>query len=345
MRHRQEALRRAVAASGLDALALFPGPLEQWVFGASDWRTAADLREDAPLRLASAEGIVPFPGSGQTLPLRKLGLAGFPSRTWLANLRRALPEAEWVDADGLLDAARSVKEPEEIERLRRAAELTDRCMEAVARNLRPGATMRDVELEIEFQGRRLGASAVSFPPACGFVHPSLGASDQIANAPADWPLQSGTVVFFDVGFVVDGYCSDWGRSVHLGAPPAATRKAYAALCEAMEETVAGIAPGQTRANDVYPALEAALDARGFGDDLRRRLGEARIVGHSIGVEVHERPWLGPSDGRRLEPGMVLAIEPKLWRPGEYYLRLEEMVLVTSRGAEFLTGFPRGLFEL
>ncbi|MEJ5171400.1 MAG: M24 family metallopeptidase, partial [Fimbriimonadales bacterium] len=133
--------------------------------------------------------------------------------------------------------------------------------------------------------------------------------------------------------------------IHLGPAPAETRAAYKALCEAMTEALGSIRPGATRACDVYPLVESALDRRGFGDDLRRRLGDSQTIGHSIGTEVHERPWLGPASPDPLVPGMVLAIEPKLWRPGRYYLRLEEIVHVREDGAEFLTRFPHDLFEI
>ncbi len=357
---RCEALRAALAERALDAAAIGPGPLAQWLLdGPLDWRGAPDLQPPDRLWLlpangplaafGSAEADAPAPRSDELrarLPRpRRLAVAGFPSATSLSGLRAAWPDADWTAGDDLADRLRAVKEPDEIAGLRRVAELTDECLLSVARELRPGLTMRDVELEIEFRGRRLGAEAVSFPPFCGFVHPSFGPSEGITNVPGDWPLGPGTAVCFDVGFVANGWCSDWGRSVHLGPAPAGTRDAYRALCESVAEAVAEIRPGDTRACDLYPMIERGLDRRGFGDDLRRRLGDSRVVGHSIGVEVHERPWLGPSSEEPLIPGMVLAIEPKLWRPGEYYLRLEEIVHVGETAAECLTRFPHELFEL
>ena len=83
---------------------------------------------------------------------------------------------------------------------------------------------------------------------------------------------------------------------------------------------------------------------GYGDYLRARLPTG-ILGHSIGIEVHEHPWIGPDCGEVLRTGMVLALEPKLWRAGEYYLRVEDVVLVGAQGSEFLTEFDRTLFQL
>jgi Xaa-Pro aminopeptidase len=91
-------------------------------------------------------------------------------------------------------------------------------------------------------------------------------------------------------------------------------------------------------------LEKTLDRLGYGDYLRARL-PMRNLGHNIGVEVHEPPWLSPEYDENLCKGMVMALEPKLWHAGEYYLRVEDIVLVGSKKTEFLTGFDRGLFQL
>lgn len=357
---RCEVLRAVLAERSLAAAAIGPGPLAQWLLDRPlDWRGAPDLQPPDRLWLLPVDG--PLAAFGAAQPgapaltadgLRscveapgRIAVAGFPSAASLGELRRAWPDADWTAGDDLADRLRAIKEPDELSGLRRAAELTDECLLAVVRELRPGQTMRGVELEIEFRGRRLGAEAVSFPPFCGFMHPPFGPAEGITNVPTDWPLRQGTAVCFDVGFVVEGWCSDWGRSVHVGPTPAETKAAYRALCESVREAVSEIRPGETRACEVYPMIERGLDRRGFGDDLRRRLGDSRIVGHSIGVEVHERPWLGPSSEEPLLPGMVLAIEPKLWRPGAYYLRLEEIAHLGESGAEFLTRFPHDLFEL
>ena len=221
----------------------------------------------------------------------------------------------------------------------------------VVGQIKEGVSQRDLMFEIESQARRSGASNVSFGPVAGFVEScSLTAflkanPNQVTDFPIDKGLVGSTAIFFDVGFVMDGYCSDWGRSVYWGKAPEHVKKAYAALSRAVVETVAGIQPESTKACDLYPAIEAQLDAYGFGDQLRARLGAVRTVGHQIGTEVHESPWLTPRFDEPLRPGMVMCIEPKLWLPGEYYLRFEEMVLVTETGAETLTNFDRALFEL
>ena len=262
----------------------------------------------------------------------------------------AIGSPELSDASQLLDHLRAIKEPEEIDRLRSVAKLTDDVMNTVIGSIRDGISQRDLMLEMEAQARRRGASDVSFGPWACFV--KSGSSDtqqslgeRVTSYPIDEGLVMNSAITFDVGFVMNGYCSDWGRSVYWGTPPDEVRKAYAALCESMVKTVGGMNDGDMRACDVYPTIEQHLDTLGFGDQMRARLGTVKVMGHQIGTEVHENPWLKPEQTEPLRAGMVLCIEPKLWVPGEYYLRLEEMVHITNAGAEFLTSFDRSLFEL
>jgi Xaa-Pro aminopeptidase len=120
--------------------------------------------------------------------------------------------------------------------------------------------------------------------------------------------------------------------------------AYEGLQRAVVETVDEMHEGSMRVCEIFDSIEASLDRDGYGDYLRARLPQ-RSVGHQIGVEVHEPPWLKPANRHLLEEGMVMCLEPKLWRDGEYYLRVEDMVLIRKEKAEFLTGFDRELFEL
>ena len=99
-----------------------------------------------------------------------------------------------------------------------------------------------------------------------------------------------------------------------------------------------------RVCDVFPIIEGFLDKDGYGDHLRARLSDG-TVGHQIGVEVHENPWLKPDNMQELQEGMVMCLEPKLWKAGEYYLRVEDMVLIHKNRAEFLTNYDREQFQL
>ena len=375
---RMARIQSEMAARDLDLVILGHCPSFQYLTGIPvDWRMAPDHRSAGDIVLVPREGgaILLESGDypvGRFEPSRTLrfgeiggwdealaeiasGLGSRPERLGLgaylpapavAAALKAFGYPETVDASRLLDKARAVKEPEEIEALRAAARLTDTVVMDVARWLREGVTQREVMLEIERRGRLAGASQVSFPPWACFVRSgSAPCGSELTDYPLDEGLSGRVAITFDVGFVLDGYCSDWGRSLYWGEPPAHAAAAYGALRRAVEDTVEEMGDGAMRACDVYPAIERRLDALGFGDRMRARLGANRVMGHQIGVEVHENPWLRPDFDEPLREGMVLCVEPKLWHPGEYYLRLEEMVLVGKTGGTFLTQFDRRLFGL
>lgn len=368
------ALRQKMAEEGCD-LAIFGGcPNYQYLTGdLSDWRQAPDHRQGGGDLFVFAEGA---PVIGCQRPPSWNGTSsvafadierGISYGDWVSSLIRSskpkkigiganLGQAthlalhscngtEIVDASHWLDEVRAIKEPEEVERMRAVAKLTDDAMLTVVKGLSDGMSMNDVALEIEMQGRRLGASGVSFGPFSGFMRLGAGQPDDIVNMPTTEGLRANTAICFDVGFVLDGYASDWGRSVYWGKCPSHISDAYKALVDSMIATVSLLHDGSMRACDVYPAVEKELDKRGFGEPMRRRLAEHKVMGHSIGVEVHEAPWLATTSQAPLREGMTIAIEPKLWVPGEYYLRLEEIVLVGKRSSEFLTNFDRSLFQL
>lgn len=275
------------------------------------------------------------------------GRVGLGDHVWgstLIEVARAFKGAKFRGAEALMDHLRMIKEPAEIELLRKVGKLTDEVMEKVISGVAEGVTQKELQLEIEMTGRKMGASDVSFPSTAGFVKSGSEPSDDPFDYPQDKGLVPGCSIAFDVGFVMDGYCSDWGRSMHWGPAGEEVSKGYEALMNAVVETVDKMHAGSMKVNDLYPSIEASLDRTGYGDRLRARLTTG-TVGHQIGVEVHESPWLKPENEHELEVGMVMCLEPKLWHAGEYYLRVEDMVLVKEDKAESLTDYDREQFQL
>jgi Xaa-Pro aminopeptidase len=275
---------------------------------------------------------------------RKVGMGDHVWGSTILEILRATKSADFYKAEGLMDHLRMIKDDGEIERLRKAARLTDQVMEATVPKIKLGATQRELAVEVESQGRRLGASDVSFPSTVGFVKSSSEVSPNPFTYPKEKGLVQGTSIAFDIGFVVDGYCSDFGRSFYFGHAGKEVKKGYEALQQSVLETVDKMRDSSMRVCDLFPALEKTLDRLGYGNYLRARL-PTRNLGHNIGVEVHEPPWLSPEYDENLCEGMVMALEPKLWHTGEYYLRVEDIVLVGSEKTEFLTNFNRELFQL
>lgn len=275
---------------------------------------------------------------------RNVGLGNHVWGSTITQIATLLKNPRFLRADGLMDDLRMIKDGEEIGRLRKTATLTDQVMEKVVPKIEKGVTQKELELEVELEGRRLGASDVSFPPTAGFVKSGSEVSRNPFTYPREKGLVAGTSVAFDIGFVVDGYCSDFGRSFHFGSASAEVKKGYEALQQSVIETAEKMREGCIRVCDVFPALEKVLDRLGYGDYLRARLS-TKNLGHNIGVEVHEPPWLSPEYEEVLRENMVMALEPKLRNAGEYYLRVEDIVLIGPKKTEFLTNFDRSLFQL
>ena len=270
---------------------------------------------------------------------------GLHAEKYLSGLAEAaLPGVECVNAEALGEALRLRKDGQEIAVLRRAATLTGRVMEMVVGSIRPGITQPELEAKVEQAGLALGAQDVSFSPAALFVKSGTGPTENPFVYPQEKGLVAGTSIAFDYGFLLDGYCSDFGRSFYCGPAPAHIAGAYRALQESLCALVGRMKPGEMTLGQLFGVMEEEMDRRGYGDRLRARLTDGTL-GHQIGVDLHENPWIRPGCDVDLQPGMVMALEPKAWMPGEYYLRVEDIVLITGDGAEFLTSYDRHLFEL
>jgi Xaa-Pro dipeptidase len=274
---------------------------------------------------------------------QKIGIGDHIWGSTTANLAEGVKNAEFHPAGNLIAGVRATKDDEEIRLLREAAVLTDKVMENVIPKITEGVTQHDIETEVEFQGQKLGASDVDFRPTAIFHKTGSKPSIGPASYPKEKGLVPGTSIAFDIGFVKDGYCSDFGRSFYYGTPDSEMKQGYAALHSAILSTVDRLSSDGLRACDLFPILEKYLEKLGFGKYLPTYLPE--LLGHSIGIEAHELPWLTPRYKEEIVPNMVMAWEPRIWRAGKYYMRVEDMILVGKRKAKLLTQFDRNLFQL
>lgn len=277
-------------------------------------------------------------------PHARLGLGDHVWGSTAVALMKTLRNAQFLEAEALMDDVRKIKDEGEIKQIKKACELTDKVLEAVIPKVREGATQRELGLELESEGRRRGASDISFTNKALFVKSGSEVSTNPFTYPKDKGLVPGTSIAFDFGFVVDGYVTDFGRSFYLGPASMEAKNGYEALQQSVVETLDEMKDGAMKCCEAFPTIEKKLDKRGYGQYLRARLPD-RILGHNIGIEVHEPPWLSPQYDEVLRSGMVMAVEPKLWHAGEYYFRNEDVVLVGAKKAESLTKFDRELFQL
>jgi Xaa-Pro aminopeptidase len=252
-------------------------------------------------------------------------------KTWsrfLVDLQSALPDASWRKGSDVTGPIRAVKDAGEIAALRRAAEAADR----VARQLQGdeislvGRTEAEVSAEL---GRRLrdeGHHRVNF----AIVAAGANAASP-HHEPGSHVIGAGEVVLCDFGGTMaapdgTGYCSDITRCVSIGEPPAEVAEAYAVLHEAQQAAVAAAAVG-VACEEVDAAARRILAGAGYGDRFIHR------TGHGIGVEEHEDPYVVSGNATALAPGHAFSIEPGIYTPGQWGMRLEDIVVATADGPD------------
>jgi Xaa-Pro aminopeptidase len=233
----------------------------------------------------------------------------------------------------LVNRLRRVKTPEELEAMRRACSTVEAAMAAVTPQVQPGVTMAELREEVEAQLRLAGSLIPSFATHIftGMDRDSLDSGTPTARD----PLPDGTPVLFDFGGVVDGYCSDFGRTVVAGEPPDGFVAAYDAMLAAFEAGRVACRPGAL-AREVNTACRAPIEEAGLGEHFRHRMG------HGIGLDVHERPFLSPEDETPLEEGMTFTDEPSIVVRGSFGVRIENVVVCAAGGADVLNEYPNDL---
>jgi Xaa-Pro aminopeptidase len=248
------------------------------------------------------------------------------------RLRELLPDrVELVMADGLVERLRAVKDRREVERLRAAAEMADRALEQIVGEGLVGRTERDVALALEIAQRRMGAEQVSFEPIV-----AAGPHGALPHAaPRDVEIAPDQLLVIDWGARVDGYCSDCTRTFATGALDDEATAVYelvqAAQLAGLEAVRAGAdAPG------VDSVSRQVIAAAGYGE----RFGHG--LGHGVGLDVHEDPRLSQNYEGRLQAGNVVSVEPGIYLPGKFGVRIEDLVVVTDDGCQILTGLSKDL---
>ena len=249
-----------------------------------------------------------------------------------ARLREALPaEVELVPCGGLVEGLRAVKDEREVEAIRRAAALADEAFEAALAGGLVGRTEREVAFALEHEIRIRGGEP-SFPAI-------VAAAENGARPhaePRDEPIPAGTLVVVDWGAQLDGYCSDCTRTLATGDLDAEAGEVYGLVLAAQLAGLEAVAPGRT-GRSVDAVAREAIEAGGHGE----RFGHG--LGHGVGLEVHEDPRLAPKGGEAvLEVGNVVTVEPGVYVPGRFGVRIEDLVVVREGGAEVLSGQPKEL---
>jgi Xaa-Pro aminopeptidase len=260
--------------------------------------------------------------------------AAIGDHTWarfVLDLQRARPYTTFIRASRVLSAIRMVKDEHEIAALRAAAHAVDEI--AVAMRERPFVGRSELDLHRELVERMLAAGHERSNFAI------VAAGDHAASPhhepSADRVVGAGDIVLCDFGGTMRGYCSDITRMFHAGEPPAEVRDAYAVLVEAQEAGVRAATVG-TPCADVDAASRRVITEAGLGERFVHR------VGHGIGQEAHEDPYMVAGNALPLAAGHAFSVEPGIYIEGRFGMRLEDIVVAADAGPIRLNNAPRDL---
>ena len=256
----------------------------------------------------------------------------------LEGMRSALPakirKTFFLAAPMLIAQLREVKDEIEQDRMRAAAALGCRLFDQVLEHIVPGATEMEVAMALEYMARLEGAEKMSFETIVAGGERSALPHGRATTA----KLPKRGFVTLDFGVVLDGYCSDMTRTVHMGPARKGEREVYEAVLDAQLAGVAAIRAGAVT-GDMDEASRSVLRSAGLDEYF------THSTGHGVGIEIHEGPRLGKKQTARLQAGMIVTIEPGVYMPGKFGVRIEDTVLVTRTGCEILTPTTKAWLEL
>jgi Xaa-Pro aminopeptidase len=247
----------------------------------------------------------------------------------LHSWAQAVEGVEWVPLKDTVETIRAVKDEDEIETLRRSVALTDAAFAHMLERIEPGMTEQAAAWEIETFMRTHGASKVAFD-----LIVAAGPNGALPHARAgDHIIQPGEPIVVDIGCVLDGYCSDMTRTFCLGDPGDKYLKVWDVVLQAQEAAEALIRAGVSGVEADSAARDLIAEA-GYGDYFGHGLG------HGVGLAVHESPRASQLSDNTLVAGMTLTVEPGIYLPGEFGVRIEDLVIIREDGVEILTRTPK-----
>lgn len=261
------------------------------------------------------------------------GRFGVSDNAWalhLLGLQQALPGTSYVSLTDALPMLRAVKDAAELERLAAAGAAADAAFEEI-RNVRfSGRLESEVAADLAALLRRFGHSQVDFTIVASGPN---GANPH--HEAGDRRIGRGDMVVLDFGGLKDGYGSDTSRTVHVGEPTEEERRVHDLVREAQEAGFRAVRPGAA-CQDVDRAARAVIADAGYGEYFVHR------TGHGIGVTTHEPPYMIEGEERPLVPGMCFSVEPGVYLPGRFGVRIEDIVTVTEDGGRRLNDTERGM---
>lgn len=252
-------------------------------------------------------------------------------------LKEKLPEIEFDTSRKLvneINALRSIKSGDEVENIKAAQKIAEEAFAHILGFIRPGITEKEISLELDFYMLSHGAEALSFETiAVGGKNSSMP-----HGVPGEYKIQNGDFITMDYGAVVNGYHSDMTRTVALGNVNDEQKKVYDTVLQAQKAALSVLKDGLA-ANEADKCARDIIDLAGYGC----RFGHS--LGHGVGVEIHESPSLSPKSDYILKEGNIVTVEPGIYIPEKFGVRIEDMAYITKDGCINLTSAEKDLIIL
>jgi Xaa-Pro aminopeptidase len=268
--------------------------------------------------------------------IRRIAVAKQTFSTTLISFKELNPDIEFVLIEDYINGLRMIKTDYELSKMREAAEITDRVFGEIAPLLKVGMSEIDIKAEIDHRILLKGCEGNSFHTGvliCG------------GNSKTHWSnttgnvIEEGCTVAFDFGVMKNGFCSDFGRTVYAGEPTKEMIRIHETIMEAQRTAIEAMIPGKLTCEQLNMIARRYIDEQGYGEGFRHRLG------HSIGRDVHEYPYLMPGYKEVLQKNMTFTIEPSVIIDDRLLIRVEDVVVVDENGGIPLSSYSKDIIVI
>ena len=250
------------------------------------------------------------------------------------RFKRTLGDIEFIPTLGLVEELRYVKDQDEIDCIRKAAQIADNAFEELLKSVKPGITEKDIEVELQYLIKKKGASDIGFPTIV-----ASGVRGSLPHAiPSGKKIEPGDFVTLDFGALYNGYRSDCTRTFVIGSPDEKQREIYNIVKKAQQVGIESLKPG-VNGKDIDRIARSIIEEAGYGGNFGHGLG------HGVGLEIHEQPFLSQDCEKNISAGNVITIEPGIYIPGWGGVRIEDSVLINENGPEILTRISKELIVI
>ncbi len=272
---------------------------------------------------------------GETFAPKRVGVEEWLNVGALKRMKEKLPYTSFEVVEKAVEPLRASKSKRELERIKRALQIAQEAFGEVLPLVKPGVSERDIALELEWLMRKKGAERASF----SIIVASGWRSSLPHGVASEKRIEAGELVLFDFGCVWEGYCSDITRMVKLGRPSREEAQVHRAVVNAMEAAIELMERGERNCANIHKRAEEVIEKSGFKGLFGHGLG------HGVGLEIHEAPSLSPLSEDTLRGGEVFTVEPGIYIPGRFGVRVEDMCLLTPNGVQVLTELSREIVEI